>query len=60
MTDTWDTRFEDLLRQAVPSLLPGAIDPTEDLRNAGPDSTGSVELLRVLRVPKIHPCRSQE
>ncbi|MFI6991742.1 phosphopantetheine-binding protein [Nonomuraea wenchangensis] len=45
MTYMWDSQFEELLRQAVPSLQSGAIDPAEDLQNAGLDSIASVELL---------------
>ncbi|CAM5506372.1 hypothetical protein SALBM311S_05428 [Streptomyces alboniger] len=45
MTDTWDSRFEELLRSAAPMLPAGSIDPSEDLRNAGLDSMASVELL---------------
>lgn len=45
MTNLWDSRFEDLLRQAVPLLAAGPIDPAQDLRTAGLDSMGSVQLL---------------
>jgi acyl carrier protein len=45
MTNVWDSRFEEILRSAVPRLADRPIEPGQDLRDAGLDSMGSVELL---------------
>jgi acyl carrier protein len=42
----WDQRFEDLLREYLPFLSPEEpLAPDSDLRDAGLDSLGTVELL---------------
>jgi acyl carrier protein len=45
ITKDWDDTFEALLRRAVPLLPDGELDPTTDLRAAGLDSMGTVQLL---------------
>jgi diaminopimelate decarboxylase len=45
MASPWDPQFEALLRQSLPRLAGGEVNPDEDLRSAGLDSMASVELL---------------
>jgi len=45
----WDQRFEDLLREYLPFLSSDEpLTPDTDLRDAGLDSLGTVELLGLL------------
>lgn len=46
----WDHRFEELLRETVPLIKDGPLDPDADLRGLGLDSLASVRLLVELEV----------